>query len=193
MLMATPLVNAWVGPEFSGTVIVLHLLSLTVIVRVGISTAYTVLKGAGRHRLVAYTMTIAAVVNLALSIALVKPMGLMGVALGTFIPVTASSIFILFPAGVHRVELTVTRALVHAVWPAVWPTAAMIVYVEATRDLIGPSLFAVGAEMAAAALVYAATFLLFAISATERRFYISKALELTGAWRLPAPTVSEGA
>jgi O-antigen/teichoic acid export membrane protein len=193
ILMATPLVNAWVGPEFSGTVIVLQLLSLTVIVRVGIATAYTVLKGAGRHRLVAYTMTIAAVVNLALSIALVKPMGLAGVALGTFIPVTASSIFILFPAGVHRVELTVPRTLVEAVWPAVWPAAAMIAYVEATRDLIGTSLFGVGAEMTAAALVYAATFLLFAISATERRFYIAKAVALTAAWRLPAPTVSEGA
>ena len=47
--------------------------------------------------------------------------------------------------------------------------------------------------MTAAALVYAATFLLFGISAAERRFYFAKALELTAGWRLPPPTVTEGA
>src|SRR5206468_2465591 len=35
MLMAGPLVHAWVGPEFSASVLVLRLLSFTVIVRVG--------------------------------------------------------------------------------------------------------------------------------------------------------------
>ena len=39
MLMAGPLVHAWVGPEFAGSVLVLQLLSLVVIVRVGNATA----------------------------------------------------------------------------------------------------------------------------------------------------------
>jgi O-antigen/teichoic acid export membrane protein len=193
MLMATPLVHAWVGPAFAGSVIVIQLLTITVIVRVGSATAHTVLKGAGQHRLVAYTTIIASVINLSLSIAFVRSMGLAGVALGTLIPVTASSLLVLFPAGARRVRVSIARALVEAVWPAVWPAAVMIAFVVATRDLIGASLIAVGVEMAAAAIVYAATFLLFGIRAVERRFYLSKALELTGGWRLSPSPVSEGA
>jgi O-antigen/teichoic acid export membrane protein len=193
MLMAAPLVRAWVGPDFAGTVIVLQLLSLTVIIRVGDATATTLLKGAGRHKLVAYTTIVTAFVNLALSIVMVKSIGLAGVALGTLIPVSITAIFVIFPAGARRVELTIGRAIAEAVWPAVWPAAVMVAFVEMTRDLVGTSLVAVGAEMMAAALVYAVVFLLFGISPIERRFYLSKAWELTTVWRLPAPSVSEGA
>src|SRR6185503_12879957 len=71
MLMAGPLVRAWVGPGFDASVLVLQLLLLSVIVRVGSATAGTVLKGAGEHRLVAFTNVAAGLVNLALSIAFV--------------------------------------------------------------------------------------------------------------------------
>jgi len=54
------------------------------------------------------------------------------------------------------------------------------------------TLIAVAAEMAAAALVYAVTFLLFGISQAERRFYISKLTELVGRPG-PARSVTEGA
>src|SRR5262249_17039766 len=64
ILMADWLVRAWVGPGFGDSVIVLQLLALTVVVRVGVATANTLLKGAGEHRLVAFTNVGAAVVNL---------------------------------------------------------------------------------------------------------------------------------
>jgi peptidoglycan biosynthesis protein MviN/MurJ (putative lipid II flippase) len=192
MLMGTPLVVAWIGPDFLGSVIVLQLLAFTVIVRVGSATCATVLKGAGRHRLVAFTYILTGIVNLSLSIAIVKPLQLAGVAIGTLIPVTATSLFVLFPAGCRRVGLPLGRAIAQAVWPAVWPAAIMIVYVQLTRDLVPTTLIAVGAEIAAAAFVYATTFLLFGISPSERRFYVSKMTELIGR-SVPGPPVSEGA
>jgi O-antigen/teichoic acid export membrane protein len=192
MLMATPLVLAWVGPDFLGSVIVLQLLAFTVIVRVGSATCATVLQGAGRHRLVAFTYILTGIVNLSLSIAIVRPMHLMGVALGTLVPVTATSVFVLFPAGCRRVGLPVARAVAKAVWPAVWPAAIMVVYVELTRNLVRTTLTGVGAEIAAAVLVYAVTFLLFGISLAERRFYLSKLTELVGR-PVPVPSVTEGA
>jgi Na+-translocating ferredoxin:NAD+ oxidoreductase RnfE subunit len=121
-------------------------------------------------------------------------MGLTGVALGTFIPVSFTAIFVIFPAGAMRVQVSIGRAIMEAVWPAVWPAAVMVAFVEATRDLVGTSLIAVGADMAAAALVYAIVFLLFGINTIERRFYLSKVLELSTFWRMPSPPVSaEGA
>lgn len=190
MLTAGHLVQSWVGPEFAGSVIVLQLLTLVVIVRVGNATSGTLLKGAGRHRLVAYTNVVAAIANLMLSIALVRPLGLAGVALGTLLPIAVSSMFVLFPAGCRRVGLTVPQALARAVWPAVWPAAVMTAFVAATEPLVPENLFAQGAELVAAALVYAAVFVRFALKARERRAYFTKALELFGQWWRPMPAVA---
>jgi len=178
MLMARPLVRAWVGPGFDGSVAVVQLLSLAVIVRIGTATASTLLKGAGEHRLVAFANVAAALVNVAVSIAIVKPFGLVGVAIGTLVPVCIASSVIIFPAGCRRVQLTLGRGLAEAVWPAVWPAAAMAAFVYLTRGLVPVSLVAVGAEMAAACLVYAAVFVAFGITREERRFYLTKSFNL---------------
>jgi O-antigen/teichoic acid export membrane protein len=190
MFMADPLVRAWVGPDFSGSVIVVQLLALTVMVRVGNATAQTLLKGAEQHRLVAYTNVITAIVNLGLSVVLARMIGLKGVALGTLVPVTASSLFVIFPAGCRRVQLPLMRALADAVWPAVWPAAAMAAYLVATRPFVPLSLIPVLLNMGISALVYVAVFLAFGISATERRFYLSKLFEVTGRARVLLPSVT---
>ena len=191
-LMAGPLVHAWVGPAFESSVIVLRLLSLVVIIRVGNATAGTVLKGAGQHRLVAFTNVAAAFVNLALSLAFVRSIGLPGVAIGTLVPVGIASMFVLFPAACRRVGLPLWQALREAVWPAVWPAAVMAAYVFATRDLIGPALPAILAEIAAACGVYALVFVFFGISTADRQLYLSKAIGLLRR-RTAAPAVPEGA
>jgi hypothetical protein len=91
------------------------------------------------------------------------------------------------------VHVTIWRGFVEAVWPAAWPAAVMAGYVTLTRSVVGDSLVAVGAEMVAAVLVYAITFLLVGVSTSERRFYMSKLAELGGRLRLQTPAVSEGA
>jgi O-antigen/teichoic acid export membrane protein len=178
LLLADLLVGAWVGQDFNGSVRVLQLLSLVVIVRVGSATASTLLKGSGEHRLVATANIVAAVVNAALSIALVKPLALIGVAVGTLIPVCLTLTLVVFPAGCRRAGLTVAQGFGRAVWPALWPAGVMTVYVVLTKPLVPSSLLAIAAEYAAAALVYAATFVLFGLSATERHFYVGRVFAL---------------
>jgi O-antigen/teichoic acid export membrane protein len=193
MLMAGPLVRSWVGPDFEGSVIVVQLLALIVVVRVGNATGSTLLKGAGQHRLVAGVNVATAIVNVSLSIALAKPLGLAGVAIGTLIPVTATAIFILFPASCRRVGLPVRRAVAEAVWPAIWPAGTMAAYVLISRSMIPQSLPAVLVNMGVAVSIYAATFLAFSIDAAERRFYLSKIFEVTARARMLRPPASEGA
>jgi O-antigen/teichoic acid export membrane protein len=178
MLMARPLVQAWLGNGFAGSVAVLQLLTLAVIVRIGAATASTLLKGAGEHRLVAFANVAAAVVNVVVSIAIVKPFGLAGVAIGTLVPVCIASSVIIFPAGCRRVDLTLGRGLADAVWPAVWPAAVMAAFVYVTRDHLPVSLIAVGGELAAACLVYVAVFVAFGITRAERRFYLTRTFAL---------------
>lgn len=178
LLMAEPLVLTWVGPEFRGSVVVLQLLSIVVIIRVGNAVAMTLLKGAGSHRIVAAANLSTAVCNVALSVALVKPYGLPGVAVATLIPIGLVSLVILFPLACRRVEISLGQAVVRAVLPAVWPGAVMYAYVVATRPFVPRSLLAVGAECAVAGLVYAFTFVLFSLSAVERGFYLGKVAQM---------------
>jgi O-antigen/teichoic acid export membrane protein len=192
ILMGGSLVRAWVGPDFAGAELVVQLLALSVIVRVGNATATTVLKGAGEHRLVALTNVVAAIVNLGLSVLLVKAFGLSGVALGTLVPIVMASTLVLFPAGCRRVELPLRRAIAEAVWPALWPAGVMVCFVLATRAFIPQTLVGVATEMATASFIYALIFVMFGISHAERHFYFSKVRELV---QRPAPVqpIVEGA
>ncbi len=188
ILLAEPLVQAWVGPAFGGSVVILQLLAATVIFRVGNGTATTLLKGAGRHRLVAVTNIATGVLNLALSVALVRVVGLAGVALGTLIPVCGAAVFVVFPAACRRVGLPLRQAIAEAIWPAVWPAAVMAGCIVVSRPMVGLSMIAVGLEIALAVSIYAVTFLIFAIDVEERRFYLAKIHQLAALWR-PLATV----
>jgi O-antigen/teichoic acid export membrane protein len=192
MTSASALVLAWVGPEFARSIVIVRLLSFTVLIRVANATATTLLKAAGRHRLVAYANVTTAIVNLSLSIALVKPLALTGVALGTLLPVSAAGLFIIFPAACRRVELTLARALREAVWPAVWPAVPMAVYSIATLPFVPESLIAVAAHMASAAALYGGLFLFCAVPDRERQFYFAKAYELVSRWHASSASAAEG-
>jgi O-antigen/teichoic acid export membrane protein len=190
-LLARPLVDAWVGSEFRGSVIVIQLLLATVVVQIGTATANTLLKGAGGHRVVAAANGATTAASIASSIAVAGQLGLAGIAVATFLPVLILSTLVSFPAACRRVELPVSRAIALAVWPAVWPAAIMILYVTATRQFMGRSLAAVGFEIATAAFVYVATFFFVGITPGDRRLYLAQAGAL--AERLRLQLASEGA
>lgn len=186
-LLAGPLIRAWVGPKFDESIIVTQILIAVVAVRVGNSTATTVLKGAGCHRLLAFSNAGAALANIGLSLLWIRPYGLIGQALGTFVPVAFTSIFILWPAACRRVGIGSGAAFVRAVWPTLWPVSVMALVVIPVRDALPARLFAVALAGAIGVLCYLATFLAFAVKRDERRTYMAKASELArGRRRVPA-------
>jgi O-antigen/teichoic acid export membrane protein len=194
LLNASPLILAWVGPGFAESALVLQILALTVVARVGTSTANTILKGAGKHRLVAATGVVTALVNLSLSLLLIRRFGLPGVAVGTLIPVLISSALVVFPAGCRRLDVPLARAWREAVWPALWPASVMTGFMLLTRDAIPSSLVLVVAHTVSGMLVYVLTFAFLAVWPEERRFFIARLRQLIGSRRtVPVPMASEGA
>ena len=183
VLLARPLIHAWVGPRFEDSVLVAQILVCVVAIRVGTATATTLLKGAGRHKLLAYSNAGAALANVVLSLMWIRRYGLVGQAMGTLAPVAFTSAFILWPAACHRVGVTVTGAFTRAVWPTVWPIAVMALVVIPLRDALPARLYAVAIAAAAGGACYLATFLAFAVKRDERRVYIAKATELARARR----------
>ena len=89
MALATlsgPLIYAWVGrtePNLMGSVVIVQILAFSVTMRVGNATASVILKGAGEHKMLAWTNIMTGVVNVVLSMLLVRRYGLAGIAAGT--------------------------------------------------------------------------------------------------------------
>jgi O-antigen/teichoic acid export membrane protein len=80
-------INLWMGPEYgpaSGEV--LRILAFVVCLGGARSVAVASIMGMNKHRALIPAFAFEAACNLALSVALVKPYGLVGVALGTLIP-----------------------------------------------------------------------------------------------------------
>jgi O-antigen/teichoic acid export membrane protein len=174
IVLADPLIQSWVGPQFSASVLPTQILLTVVLVRISAASADLILRGAGQHKLLTYSNASTAVVNLTLSIVLVRPFGLLGVALGTLIPVSVSAAFVLYPAACRRVGLPYRRPLVEAIWPAMWPAAIMVGLLWLGRRVQPMGLIWVALLLAAGGLVYVALFLGLAIGAEERRFYWTK-------------------
>jgi len=169
IVLADSLIARWVGPRFAATVRPAQILLMVVLVRITTASANLILKGAGQHKLLTYTNATTAVLNVSLSVLLIRPLGLAGVALGTLIPVTLSAAFVLYPAACRRVGLPVSRPLTQSVWPALWPAMIMIAFLR-----IGPepaTLLEVALRLGAGGLLYTGLFLGVAIGRTERRLY----------------------
>jgi O-antigen/teichoic acid export membrane protein len=188
VILAGPLIRAWVGPNFEASVILLQLLATATAIRVGTATATTVLKGSGRHRFLAVSNLTSAFVNLALSIVLARSMGLPGVALATLLPVAFTALTLQFPTACRRVGMPLRTALSKAVWPAIWPTVAILAVLFLTRGLGGdhPRLYVIALQLGLAAAAYYAIFVLFALGDDERRGYLQKARQLWSRRTAPA-------
>jgi len=188
IVLADRIVPGWVGAGFAGSVLVAQVLAAAVVVRVGAASASLILKGARHPRLNAWTNAAVAVVNVTLSLLVIRRFGLAGVALATLVPVAVANSCVLFPAACRRVAIPVAEAARQAIWPAAWPAVVMGLLLWATRPLVGAGLVAAAAQLAAGALVYEALFFGLALTGGERRFYGRKAVELAGRYRrIPAP------
>jgi O-antigen/teichoic acid export membrane protein len=179
-LLAAPLIHAWVGHAFDESVAVTQILIAVVAIRVGNATGTTVLKGAGGHRLLAFTNAGTALTNVALSLLWVRRYGLIGQAMGTFVPVAFAVTFILWPAACRRVGVSTLAALRQAVWPTLWPVVVMAAVTIPLRDALPQRLYAVALAGGAGTLAYAIVFLAFAVKRDERRSYLAKASEIAG-------------
>ena len=182
-LLAEPLVLAWIGPAFADAAMLVQVLAAVVLVRVGTATAATVLKGAGHIRLLAWSTGATAVVNVVLSIVLLRLYGLPGVAIATLIPVTVRALVVLLPVACTRVGISVYAFVARAVWPAVWPGVLSLGLLAMVREEVAPSLIQCALYSAGSGVAYAVLFLGVAIGRDDRRRYVSK---LRGLRRLPA-------
>jgi O-antigen/teichoic acid export membrane protein len=186
---ADVLIRAWVGPGWESSVVILQQLAYVVILRAWMAMPSTVLKGTNHHKYVAVASSWSAVANLLLSVALVKPFGVVGVSLGTVIPATVLSAVNIFPRACRVVGMTVWDGYRGVVWPAAWPAAITLAALIETRYLLPVRTLAVLFHMGLGALTYAALFFLFGLPRDERRWFTSSIADYLRR-RRPAPAAA---
>ncbi len=116
-------IGLWMGPEYARTGgNVLRILAAMLCVSASYQMLTSILIGMHRHRVLVRAFLLEAVANLALSVALARPLGVEGVALGTLLPRLA--VVLAFAPAVARRELGIR----YPAWAvAAWlrPAAAM--------------------------------------------------------------------
>ena len=187
-LLARPVVYTWVGADFAGSVTIIQVLSIAVAIRVGNATSSMILKGSGEHRLLAVANIVMAISNLILSLLLVQWYGLVGVAVGTLIPLVTVALLVVFPAACRRVQLKRSEVIRKAVWPAIWPAVVMAGFLLITRNVFETGWAWLSVQVASAGTIYAGLFLRFAINDSERDWYFAHIRRLIN----PRSPVSSG-
>lgn len=87
VMLGEVFIGLWMGPEYALEAgVVLVILALTQILSCPHNSVASILYGIGKHRTLAFMRVGEAVANVILSVALVGPLGIKGVALGTAIP-----------------------------------------------------------------------------------------------------------
>jgi O-antigen/teichoic acid export membrane protein len=191
VILADPLIHAWLGARataMAGAIPIIQILAVGVAIRVGNATGTTVLKGAGQHRMLAFVNLATGVANVLLSIALIRRYGLVGVAVGTLIPIAIASLFIIFPAACRRVGLPLGRAFAHSVFPALWPAFVVGLALAASRNISSGTLLAVVLQTVGGGVLYLALFYAVAIGRRDRALYTAKVMELLGRPHLASAT-----
>jgi len=142
-----PFIRLWVGEGFASSIIILQVLLIGHLLSFMQGIGGELLLGVGRHRNFSIFSMIAAVVNVILSIVLVKSVGLVGVAWGTTIPLGLLSVGYLPFAAVKIVGGGMRHFLIEAIVPAFVATilpglliAFSASHIKSVSSLIGYSL-----------------------------------------------------
>jgi O-antigen/teichoic acid export membrane protein len=189
-LLGGAILDIWVGEEFAGFGALVAILACATIVDLPSYPAAAVLQSLGRHGPIAWMATGSAVANVALSIALVGPLGVEGVALGTLIASAVEIILFVLPYAARVLDVSLRQFASQVLLPLLLPSAALTA-VLLGGDSILPvtSLPRLAAVVVVGLVVYGLVYAALGAEPRERAAYRAAA---TAALRLATPWRSGG-
>ncbi|NOX32294.1 MAG: oligosaccharide flippase family protein [Deltaproteobacteria bacterium] len=126
IILAQPFINRWMGANYLDAILPLVILRIVSALGVGQNSSVQILYAMAKHKFYAYMTLGEAIANLILSLLLVKPYGMAGVALGTAIPFVVTKFFIMPPYVCKLLKLPVKQYYSQLIKLIVVPGAAHI-------------------------------------------------------------------
>ncbi len=128
------LLQTWVHKEYLESPPLLLVLLLAFVVATPIEIVRNILFGMGHVRLPALLQLAAVVINVVLSIALIGPLGLVGVAIGTFIPMVLLELVVLMPYALRVLKTNSVRLIRLGLVPQLLPLLFLYAYCVAVAN-----------------------------------------------------------
>lgn len=179
LVFAPAFIRGWLGGDFKQSALITQVLCIAGIFAIAQGPAATLLMYQGRHKLLAATSLICSGANLILSIILVRYLGILGVALGTAIPVVIADGLIVFPLACKLLRLPLRKLTVQSLLPPVIPALAWIAVLELIFSRWNPErLVNVIIVMIIASVIYLLSFWIIFVSSKERRLLIDQIRQL---------------
>jgi O-antigen/teichoic acid export membrane protein len=133
--------------------------------------AIAILQAMSRHRITALSSMGNGIANLALSLLLVRPFGVAGVAVGTAIPIAIEYFCLILPYSLRVTGIPVREALLEMFIPALVPAVPATLVLYTLTAAVGPTSFlSIFAITAAGLSVYLAAYLCMSANQSERQW-----------------------
>jgi O-antigen/teichoic acid export membrane protein len=114
VILGRSIIEVWVGANYLSSYLVLVILSVPRTLYLAQSTSTKMLIGMGRHRVLAAVLLLEGGINIGVSVLLSRHFGIAGVALGTAIPLTVTSVFFLPRHVCHELDISLRTFLTQA-------------------------------------------------------------------------------
>ncbi len=175
----------WIGPQYAAPAGgLLTILTLGILAHLAEMTVTTVLVGTGRAQTVARWVMAQAVVNLALSLILIRPYGLTGVALGTTVSMIAFAVLSIPTYFRFHLKLSLLNYIKNALISPLWAQIPWVLVLFALKKWVPmPNLGAFFGVVLLASPLYAATVYALCLNRGERAAIMAR---LGGKKRAPA-------
>jgi O-antigen/teichoic acid export membrane protein len=179
VILARAILSVWVGEAYTEHAHLVAILTLASLIVTSQWPAGSILQGMAKHRLLAVTSTCSALANLALSIGLLHPFGLMGVALGTLIPTAAECLGFVLPYAMRVIGVSAAEAFKEIFLPALLPAIPLAILLYVLQQVIEPSsLLSIMVIAGSGVLVYMLGYFSVGASQVERQTYCRLALSM---------------
>ncbi len=135
IVMGKSVIEAWMGPRYVSSYVILLILLIPTTLYNAQTVSNRILFGMSQHRSLAIVVLIEGVANVILSVALVRPLGIVGDAIGTAIPLFCTGIVFLPRHMCRRLEVPLRKFIPEAYfYPAFFSLPMALVLLLAQRS-----------------------------------------------------------
>ena len=169
ILFAPSILTLWVGEKYAVHGQLVAILTVAGLINVSQWPAAFVLQGMERHRLLGWSALGNGIANLVLSLMLARPFGLIGIALGTLIPMTIESFGVVQLYAARTIGISLGETLRQVYGPALLPLLPTVLVLVAFRETLAiTSLLTLSGVAGIGVAVYGLTYLALGAGNLER-------------------------